>query len=91
MHIVACVKQTPDSAAQITVAEHEVDEYHSLQQYQRRVVDRLHAFGILGARSIAAHCVHIDMAEALLLRDTRTWVTHQPRSNMNNMHAVRRN
>jgi cytosine/adenosine deaminase-related metal-dependent hydrolase len=28
--------------------------------------------------------VHIDQREAELLRSTGTWVTHQPRSNMNN-------
>ena len=86
--LAACAGANPHGGFHVHVAEHEVDEYHSLQQYQRRVVDRLHAFGILGARSIAAHCVHIDMAEALLLRDTQTWVTHQPRSNMNNAVGV---
>ena len=86
--LAACAGANPHGGFHVHVAEHEADEYHSLQQYQRRVVDRLHAFGILGARSIAAHCVHIDMAEALLLRDTQTWVTHQPRSNMNNAVGV---
>ena len=68
----------------IHVAEHEVDEYDSREQYGRRVVDRLAAAGILGPRSIVAHCIHIDGREMELLRDTGTWVTHQPRSNMNN-------
>ena len=86
--LAACAGANPHGGFHVHVAEHEADEYHSVQQYQRRVVDRLHAFGILGARSIAAHCVHIDMAEALLLRDTQTWVTHQPRSNMNNAVGV---
>jgi cytosine/adenosine deaminase-related metal-dependent hydrolase len=44
----------------------------------------LNKFGILGERTITAHCVHIDYREAELLRETGTWVTHQPRSNMNN-------
>ena len=68
----------------IHVAEHEADEYDSLQQYGRRVVDRLAALGVLGPRSIVAHCVHVDGREMDLLRETGTWVTHQPRSNMNN-------
>lgn len=68
----------------IHVAEHEADEYDSLYKYGRRVVDRLALDGILGPRSIVAHCVHIDTAEMNMLRDTNTWVTHQPRSNMNN-------
>ncbi len=68
----------------IHVAEHEADEYDSLNKSGRRVIDRLQAHGILGERTIVAHCVHIDLREAEILRDTRTWVTHQPRSNMNN-------
>jgi cytosine/adenosine deaminase-related metal-dependent hydrolase len=68
----------------IHAAEHEEDEYDSLARYGRRVVDRLAAAGILGPRSIVAHAVHIDAAESRLLRETGTWVTHQPRSNMNN-------
>ncbi len=68
----------------IHVAEHEADEYDSREQYGRRVVDRLAALGVLGPRSIVAHCVHVDARELALLRETGTWVTHQPRSNMNN-------
>ncbi len=68
----------------IHVAEHEADEYDSLNKSGKRVVDRLHDIGILGEKTIVAHCVHIDLREAELLRDTGTWVTHQPRSNMNN-------
>ncbi len=80
-----CAAALPaDGGFHIHVAEHEADEYDSLQKYGMRTVDRLHKRGILGARSIAAHCVHIDQREADLLHETGTWVTHQPRSNMNN-------
>jgi cytosine/adenosine deaminase-related metal-dependent hydrolase len=48
------------------------------------VVERLHRFGITGPESIMAHCVHIDPWEMALLGETATFVTHQPRSNMNN-------
>lgn len=68
----------------IHVAEHEADEYDSLNKYGLRVVDRLHKHGILGERTIVAHAVHTDPREVELLRDSGTWVTHQPRSNMNN-------
>ena len=72
----------------IHVAEHEADEYDSLKKSGTRVVDRLRRLGILGSRTIAAHCVHVDPREAELLRETGTWVTHQPRSNMNNAVGV---
>ena len=81
----AACKAAHDGGFHIHVAEHEVDEYDSLNHRSgMRVVDRLSKFGILGNKSIAAHCVHIDSAEAALLKETGTWVTHQPRSNMNN-------
>jgi cytosine/adenosine deaminase-related metal-dependent hydrolase len=66
------------------VAEHEADEYDSLSKTSMRIVDRLKNHEILGSRTIAAHCVHVDAREIQLLQETGTWVTHQPRSNMNN-------
>ncbi|MEJ2598707.1 MAG: amidohydrolase family protein [Anaerolineales bacterium] len=66
------------------VAEHESDEYDSLAKSGMRVVDRLHRHGLLGPQTIVAHGVHIDAREANLLAESGTWVTHQPRSNMNN-------
>lgn len=68
----------------VHVAEHGADEDDSLAHYGKRVVQRLHEYGMLGARTITAHCVHIDGAERALLAETGTWITHQPRSNMNN-------
>lgn len=68
----------------IHVAEHPADEYDSLAKAGKRVVERLHTFGITGAESIMAHCIHIDAWEMALLKATATFVTHQPRSNMNN-------
>ncbi|NJL92758.1 MAG: putative aminohydrolase SsnA [Anaerolineae bacterium] len=76
--------QQAGSGFHIHVAEHEADEYDSLRRSGQRVVQRLHAAGILGARSIVAHVVHCDPWELALLKATDTWVTHQPRSNMNN-------
>ncbi|MBE2270129.1 MAG: putative aminohydrolase SsnA [Anaerolinea sp.] len=68
----------------VHVAEHEADELDSLTKAGKRVVHRLHDFGMLGERTITAHCVHTHESERQLLRETGTWVTHQPRSNMNN-------
>ncbi|RPI99532.1 MAG: putative aminohydrolase SsnA [Chloroflexi bacterium] len=68
----------------IHVAEHEYDEEDSLLRSGVRVVRRLQRAGILGPRTITAHAVHVDPWEMDILRDTETWVTHQPRSNMNN-------
>ncbi len=85
----ACRQVTPaDVGFHIHVAESEADEYDSLAKTGLRVVDRLHRHGILGPHTIAAHTVHVDAREASLLAETGTWVTHQPRSNMNNSVGV---
>ena len=68
----------------IHVAEDKADQDQSLRKYNLRVVERLNKLGILGPRTIAVHCVHLDEFEKDILHETGTWVTHQPRSNMNN-------
>lgn len=68
----------------IHVAEHSVDEFDSLEKAGTRVVDRLSRFGILGPQTIVVHGVHLDAQEIALLAESDTWVSHQPRSNMNN-------
>ncbi len=73
-----------DTGFHVHTAEHESDEYDSLNKTGLRVIDRLHKHGILGPRTITAHGVHFDAREIQLLCDTETWLSHQPRSNMNN-------
>lgn len=68
----------------IHVAEDKADVRDSLKKSGLRVVERLNKIGILGERTIAAHCVHIDAYEMDILRETKTKVVHNPRSNMNN-------
>jgi len=81
----ACREAAPQGTGfHIHVAEAEVDQYDSLAKAGERVVDRLHRLGILGPDSICVHAVHVDAKEINLLAETGTWVTHQPRSNMNN-------
>lgn len=71
-------------AFHIHAAESDADQYDSLSKAGMRVVNRLHTHGITGPRSILAHCVRVDEDEINLLAGSGTWVTHQPRSNMNN-------
>ena len=85
----ACRQAAPQGTGfHIHVAEHEADQYDSVAKSGMRVVDRLHRHGILGSRTIVAHAVHVDVREANLLAQSGTWVTHQPRSNMNNAVGV---
>ncbi|MCE9647810.1 MAG: putative aminohydrolase SsnA [Chloroflexi bacterium] len=81
----ACRAAAPDGIGfHIHTAEHESDEYDSLNKSEMRVVDRLLKHNILGPNTITAHGVHFDVREMEILKETGTWLTHQPRSNMNN-------
>jgi cytosine/adenosine deaminase-related metal-dependent hydrolase len=53
-----------------------------------RVVERLDKAGVLGPKTIAAHCVHVDEGEMDLLQSTDTSVVHNPQSNINNAVGV---
>jgi len=78
-------KRCPDGVGfHIHAAEHPVDEYDSQKRSGMRVIERLDHFGILGPKTIVAHGVHIDSVEIFLLADSKAWLSHQPRSNMNN-------
>ena len=86
--LAACAAAGAGLGFHVHAAEGIADQEDSLRKSGKRAVERLHAAGILGPRSILAHCVHVDAWEMELLRDMGTWVTHQPRSNMNNAVGV---
>lgn len=68
----------------IHAAEGRVDLEEGLRRHGKRVIERLSDFGILGSKTIAAHCVHIDEREIDLLRESKTKIVHNPQSNMGN-------
>ncbi len=65
-------------------AEGPADLAHSLHNYGKRIIERFYDAGILGDKTLAIHCVHINKAEMELLRNTGTAVVHNPESNMGN-------
>ena len=68
----------------IHCAESQADQLHAESHHRLRVVERLRGFGILGNKSITAHCVHVSPAELEMLKETGTAVVHNPQSNANN-------
>lgn len=72
----------------VHAAEGPADQEDSLAKYGLRTVDRLRERGVLNPRSIVAHVTAIDGWEMAGLRKSGAWVTHQPRSNMNNAVGV---
>lgn len=80
-----CRQAAPDGTGfHVHTAEHDSDEYDSLNKSGLRVVDRLQKHDILGPKTIAAHGVYFDAREIEILTESGTWLSHQPRSNMNN-------
>jgi putative selenium metabolism protein SsnA len=81
----ACRDALPEDAGfHIHVAEHEADQEDSLAKSGLRVVPRLLKHGVLNQGCIAAHAVHVTEDEIGMLAERGVWVSHQPRSNMNN-------
>ncbi len=68
----------------IHVAEASSDVAINVEFHDLSPVARLEAFGLLGPRTIAAHCVHVDGADRAILARTGTFVAHNPQSNLNN-------
>ena len=50
----------------------------------KKAVTRWNKFGLLGPKTLLAHCVHLSDKEFDLIQKTKTNVVHNPESNMNN-------
>lgn len=68
----------------VHVAEGTDDVDISREKFGARPAERLYNLGILGKKTIAAHCIHINENEIRLLKETGTIVVHNPESNMGN-------
>ncbi|MFP3154255.1 putative aminohydrolase SsnA [Lachnospiraceae bacterium ZAX-1] len=80
-----CRENMPDGVgAHIHVAEGIEDLHHCLKNYGKRIVDRLMDHGILGEKTLTAHCIYVNGHEMDLLKETDTMVVHNPESNMGN-------
>lgn len=74
-----------DAGYHVHTAEGIDDLYDSLENHGgKRVVERLYDFGVLGDKTIAVHCIHVNDFELELLKKTNTNVVHNPESNMGN-------
>ena len=77
-----------DTGFHLHVAEARSDEDYAVKHFGKRVVERLNDAGVLGPKTIAAHCVHVNENEMDLLKSTDTTVVHNPQSNINNAVGV---
>ncbi|MGL4985837.1 MAG: putative aminohydrolase SsnA [Treponemataceae bacterium] len=68
----------------VHIAEGIEDVYDCLNQYHKRVVNRLYDFNILRDKTLAIHAIHITESEMDLLKASKTCVINNPQSNMGN-------
>jgi 5-methylthioadenosine/S-adenosylhomocysteine deaminase len=64
------------------------DVQHNLERYGKRTVERLHDLGMLGPKTVLAHCVNLDDKEIDIIAATGTGVAHNAMSNMLNAVGV---
>ena len=80
-----CVAENPAGAGfHIHCAEGIADLRQCQQANDKRIIERLHDFGMLGSKTLAIHCVHIDTHEMDLLKENDCMVVNNPESNMGN-------
>jgi putative selenium metabolism protein SsnA len=72
------------SSLHIHVAEDRLDVEDCRARYNEGVPDRLQRHGLLVARTLLAHCVHLTAPEVEAAHAHGAWIAHNPRSNMNN-------
>ena len=85
----ACREALPAKVGfHLHVAESRDDGVAVLQKADTKPINWLRAYDMLGPKTIIAHGVHLDEYQIDQLAETGTWVTHQPRSNMNNAVGV---
>ena len=73
-----------DCGVHIHVAEDKADVQDCRKRHRVGIVDRLSEFGVLSKKSIFAHGVHLNQKELSRVERSKTWMVHNPRSNMNN-------
>jgi putative selenium metabolism protein SsnA len=76
--------QRTGGAVHVHAAEDKADVLDCRARYGVGLVQRLDAHGLLAARTLLAHCVHLTEAEVAEAHVRGCWIAHNPRSNMNN-------
>lgn len=86
MTLARCSRAAGDLHAgfHVHLAEAQSDADHCRREYGKPVAERFRDHGILGEKTLAAHCVHVGDSEVEMLGRSKTLVVHNPESNMGN-------
>ena len=63
-------------------AESLEDEQQSVSRYEQGVIGRLSEAGLLGPKTVLAHCIHLAWKDFSDAQAAGTWLVHCPRSDM---------
>ncbi|NLX10011.1 MAG: amidohydrolase [Chloroflexi bacterium] len=71
-----------DVPLQIHILETRQEAEDQWEEFEKKVVERVADLGVFRAKTIAAHCVHVDSDEIRLLQKHGVAVAHNPTSNL---------
>lgn len=74
--------KTYDVPILIHIAETKLEVENNVEWYGMTVVPWVHSVGLLDAKVLAAHCVHVNSGEMRIMHDHHTTVAHCPTSNL---------
>ncbi len=83
----ALMKEACESSGRgmhLHVAEDKYDTVHSHHWYNKDIIDRLDSFGLLSDNTLLVHGLWLQESEIELLNERKSFLAHNPRSNMNN-------
>lgn len=73
-----------DTGYHVHTAEGIDDVRINREKYGKKVIERLNDFNVLNDKTIAVHCIHVDSEEMDLILKNKSFIVHNPESNMGN-------
>lgn len=85
MQKAANLMQQLNSGFHIHVAEDAYDQKHCVENYGKRVVERLSDFGVLEtSKTILVHTLYLSEKERAIIKNSPIWIAENKESNLNN-------
>ena len=85
LHAAAALGREYNTGIHVHVAEDKADQQACAKDHQMRVMERYREAGVLDmAKSVLAHCIHLDASEKDTLRKSAAWIVQNVESNQNN-------
>ena len=76
--------ETTQRSIHLHVAEDKYDTVHSHHLYHQDIMERLDRFNLLNEKTLLVHGLWLNEKEIELMNERKSFLAHNPRSNMNN-------